>query len=203
MSLALTTTMTVRVHGPTAKRTAVLMWTILAAASLLGVACVARAAVPATPGFQANFVEIRTLPGFDTPLVMHGRVHFDPAGFRWEVTAPYHYLFEMHGEQAEEQLPDGQRRKLDATQIPWLVAVKQLLASALSANQAELQKYFEVQVTPEPKGQHVALTPKPGALAQAIQRIEVTESAPGHPEQLVIRETGGGRLTIRFSPATP
>lgn len=160
-------------------------------------------AAPATGNFQANFVEIRTLPGFDTALVTHGQVQFDSAGFRWEVTAPYHYLFDMRGDKAQEQLPDGSVRKLDPAQTPWLVAVKQLLASALSGNQAELQKYFAVQITPSPTGRQISLTPKSGALAQAIQGIEVTESAPGHPEQLVIHETGGGRLDIRFTPITP
>lgn len=174
----------------------------LLTALFMGV-CGAQAAVPVTANFQANFVETRTLPGFDTPLVTHGQVQFDSAGFRWEVTAPYHYLFEMQGDKAQEQLPDGRVRKLDAAQTPWLIAVRQLLASALSGNQAELQKYFAVRIAPAAKGRQVSLTPKPGALAQAIQGIEVTESAPGHPEQLVIHETGGGRLDIRFTPITP
>lgn len=176
--------------------------TLLVILLLAGISGV-HAAAPAAGNFQANFVETRTLPGFDTPLISHGRVQFNAGGFRWEITAPYHYLFEMHGGQAQEQLPDGQVRKFDPAQTPWLIAVKQLLASALSGNRAELQKYFQVETTPQSQGQRVLLAPKPGVLAQAIQGIEVTESAPGHPEQLVIQETGGGRLDIRFTPATP
>jgi hypothetical protein len=38
-------------------------------------------------------------------------------------------------------------------------------------------------------------------MANAIVSIEVTESAPGHPQALVIKETSGGRMDIRFSPA--
>lgn len=170
---------------------------------LLGAAFCAQSAEPATNGFRAAFTETRSLPGFDTPLVTHGQVRFDAGGFRWEVTAPYHYLFEMRGEQAQEQLPDGRVRKLDAAQTPWLLAVRQLLASALSGDPAQLKRYFTAEVTPLAQGRRVLLTPKPGVLAQAIAHIEVTESAPGHPEQLVIQESAGGRLDIRFTPITP
>lgn len=170
---------------------------------LLGCAFSVSATTTSVAGFQANFIETRTLPGFNTPLVTHGQVRFSTEGFRWEITSPYHYLFVMHGNQAHEQLPNGRTHQLDPAHTPWLVAVKQLLASALDGNQAELKKYFQVSITPLVHGQRVLLTPKPGALAQAIAHIEVTESAPGHPEQLVIHETSGGRLEIRFKPSAP
>lgn len=172
-------------------------------ALVLLVSTFAWTATTSATGFQANFVETRTLPGFNTPLITHGEVQFNAEGLRWETTSPYHYLFEMHGKQAWEQLPDGRTRQLDPAQVPWLAAIKQLLSSAFGGNQTELKKYFQVSVTPLANGRRVLLTPKPGALAQAIARIEVTESAPGHPEQLVIHETSGGRLEIRFKPSAP
>lgn len=159
---------------------------------------------PSPTAFTADFVQTRTLPGFNTPLVSHGVLHFDPAqGFRWEITSPYHYLFEMNGGRAQERLPDGTLRKLDPDQTPWLVAVERIFVGALSGDASRLQQYFDVSVQPLARGRRVTLTPKPGPLAQAIARIQVLESAPGRPQQLDIREASGGSMQIRFTPLTP
>ncbi|MGH8400357.1 MAG: outer membrane lipoprotein carrier protein LolA [Gammaproteobacteria bacterium] len=168
--------------------------------------CVAAAAFAAdkppvaTTGFDASFVQTRTLPGFSAPLVSHGNMRFDQVhGFHWEITAPYHYVFEMNGKQAQEQLPDGSVRQLDPDQTPWLAAVEHIFISALAGDDTDLQRYFNVAATPLAKGRRVLLTPRPGPMADAIISIEVTESAPGHPERLVIKETSGGRMEIRFN----
>jgi hypothetical protein len=179
---------------------------LLAGACLLCAVLAARAAddtPPQVAGFDSTFVQTRTLPGFSAPLISHGIMRFDPAhGFHWEITSPYHYVFEMNGKQAHEQLPDGTRRDLDPEQTPWLAAVEHIFVSALGGDRADLESYFAIAVTPLSAGQRVSLTPKPGPMANAIVSIEVTESAPGHPQRLEIRETSGGRMDIVFSPAT-
>lgn len=173
------------------------------AAMLLSRVALAMPSSPTTPGFDATFVQTRTLPGFGTPLVSHGVMRYDQAhGFHWEITAPYHYVFEMHGNTAHEQLPDGSTRILDPAQTPWLAAVQHIFVSALAGNRSDLERYFTLAVTKLAHSQRVLLTPKPGAIAKAIVSIEVIESTPGHPERLVIRETSGGRMDIRFSPVT-
>lgn len=161
------------------------------------------AAAPAS--FSAGFVQTRSLPGFDSPLTSRGNMRYDKVhGFHWEITAPYHYLFEMNGRQAHEELPDGTARDLDPDQTPWLAAVEHIFISALSGNQSELRSYFDVQAKPAGTGQALTLTPKPGPIANAIKRIEVTESGPGQPQELQIFESSGGHMDIRFSPlATP
>jgi hypothetical protein len=124
-------------------------------------------------------------------------------GFHWEITQPYHYLFVMNGKQAHEELPDGTKRDLDPDQTPWLAAVEHIFISALSGDRAQLQSYFSVISKPAPGGGDaltLTLTPKPGAIANAITRIEVTESAPGRPQHLEIFETSGGHMDIRFTP---
>lgn len=170
------------------------------------VACgIAMAATPATPpALKLGFVETRTLPGFTTPLISHGVLSVDPArGFHWEITAPYHYVFEMHGNEAQEQLPDGSLRRLDPEQAPWLAAVEQIFMGAVSGDVAQLQRYFVVKIAPLAQGRRITLTPKPGALSQAITQIQVTETAPGHPRQIDIRETSGGGMQLRFTPIPP
>lgn len=176
-----------------------------AALCLLAAGAVHAATTPRVPAaFSARFVETRTLPGFDTPLVSHGVLRVDAVhGFRWEITAPYHYLFEMDGAEAREQLPDGSVRQLDPEQAPWLAAVEQIFVGALSGNTARLQRYFEVHVQPLARGRQIMLTPRPGPLSRAIARIQVVESAPGRPEQIDIRESSGGSLQLRFTPISP
>lgn len=158
--------------------------------------------IPSLPtDFDSSFVQTRTLPGFSAPLVSRGKLHVDSThGFRWEITWPYHYVFEMNGEHVQEQLPDGTTRQLNAEQTPWLAAVERIFVSALAGDRTDLQQYFVVNVTQLTKGQRILLTPKPGPMANAINNIQVTESAPGHPEQLLINEKSGGSMDIRFSP---
>jgi hypothetical protein len=163
----------------------------------------------ATPGlppssFSASFVQTREVPGFGTPLVSHGNMSYDKAkGFHWEITQPYHYVFEMNGRQAHEELPDGTKRDLDPEQTPWLAAVEHIFISALSGDRQELESYFSVDAKPAGAGDQMTLAPKAGAIANAIKRIEVTESAPGRPQHLEIFETSGGHMDIRFTPTAP
>lgn len=161
------------------------------------------AAAPALPParFAASFVQTREVPGFATPLVSRGNMSYDKLkGFHWEITQPYHYLFEMNGKQAHEALPDGTQRDLDPDQTPWLAAVEHIFISALSGDRHELESYFSVESRPAGTGNQLSLTPKAGAIAGAIKRIEVTESAPGRPQHLEIFETSGGHMDIRFTP---
>lgn len=160
---------------------------------------VAAAAVPG--GFAASFVQTRTLPGFDQPLVSHGMMRFSAtAGFHWEITHPYHYVFDMRDGVGHEQLPDGSKRTLKAGQTPWLEAVSHIFVSALSGDRSRLDQYFDVTIEPLAHGRHVTLVPKAGAMDQVIKRIEVTESAPGHPQHMVIDEVSGARMDMRFTP---
>lgn len=179
--------------------TALKCW--IAALLLACTAALAVAAPAATHGFAANFVQTRTLPGFDQPLVSHGILRFSKdGGFHWEITRPYHYVFEMADGVAHEVLPDGTRRVLKPEQTPWLEAVQHIFVSALSGDRAQLERYFEVREQALAEGRQVTLTPKPGAMAKVITRIQVTESAPGQPRHLVIDEASGARMDIRFSP---
>ncbi|HEY3645795.1 MAG TPA: outer membrane lipoprotein carrier protein LolA [Gammaproteobacteria bacterium] len=174
--------------------------------TLLFAAGSALAATPALPpaSFSASFVQTREVQGFSTPLVSHGNMSYDKAkGFHWEITQPYHYVFEMNGKQAHEELPDGSKRDLDPEQTPWLAAVEHIFISALSGDRRELESYFNVESKPAGTGDQMTLSPKAGAIANAIKRIEVTESAPGRPQHLEIFETSGGHMDIRFTPTAP
>lgn len=179
--------------------------TLIALFLLLSVVPLAHAArqQPAPANFAASFVETRTLPGFDQPLVSHGIMRFSAeAGFRWEITQPYHYVFQMKQGQASEELPDGTMRQLDPDKTPWLAAVQHIFISALSGDHAQLAQYFQIKSQPvaDGNGRHVVLIPLSDAMGKVIARIEVTESSPGHPQHLVIDETSGGKMDMRFTP---
>jgi hypothetical protein len=151
--------------------------------------------------FAAQFVQTRTLPGFDQPIVSHGELHYSAAdGFRWEVSKPYHYLFQMRDDVAHEQLPDGTQRELRPDQTPWLKIVQQVFVHALAGDRERLRQYFDVQITPTRDGRNVVLIPHAQAMAKVIRRIAVTETRDGHPQQLDIDEAGGGHMDIRFTP---
>ncbi len=174
---------------------------LLAAAFPAAAATGAAATLPKAPeSFRARFIETRTLPGFDQPLVSRGNVTFSRTrGVIWEVTAPYHYVFRMGPADAEEQMPDGSVRHLDAEHAPWLAVVRHIFTSALTGNISELRRYFHVQVTVLRVGRRIELTPKPGPMAKAINHISVTEA--GTPRSLRMDEASGGRIVIRFLDA--
>ncbi|MGH8307747.1 MAG: LolA family protein [Gammaproteobacteria bacterium] len=157
--------------------------------------------LPTPPeAFTAKFIETRTLPGFDQPLVSHGLATFNRArGVTWEVTSPYHYVFKMNPTGVEEQMPDGSVRHLDAQQAPWLGVVRQVFSGALAGDTSELEQYFDVQVSKLKDGRRIELVPKPGAMSQVIKHISVVEA--GTPQSLRIDEASGGRIEIRFLDA--
>lgn len=154
--------------------------------------------LPAPPeSFSAHFIETRTLPGFDKPLVSRGLVVFSrTSGVIWEVTVPYHYVFKMGPSGVQETMPDGSVRHLDVEHAPWLAVVRHIFTSALTGNTSELKHYFEVQVTTLKHGRRIELSPEPGPMADAIRHISVTEA--GTPRFLRIDEAGGGRIDIHF-----
>lgn len=172
-----------------------LLLIVSAPSSMAGTAAVR---LPTPPkSFSARFVETRTLPGFDQPLVSRGQVTFNRAsGVTWEVTAPYHYVFKMGPSGVEEQMPDGSLRHLDAEHAPWLAVVRHIFTSALTGDASDLEHYFAVQVTAFKDGRRIELSPKPGPMANAIKHISVTEAAT--PQSLRIDEVSGGRIDIRF-----
>lgn len=152
---------------------------------------------PSPQAFSAKFVEIRTLPGFQQPLVSHGQLSFSRSqGVIWEVTSPYHYVFKMGPAGVEEEMPDGSIRHLDPQQAPWLGMMQQVFTGALSGDTSELRRYFNVQVTALKDSQRIELNPKPGPVAKAIKHISVVQA--GTPQSLRIDEVSGGRIEIRF-----
>lgn len=168
---------------------------------LASLACLAvtATATDAPQDFAAPFVQTRTLPGFDQPLVSHGEMRFSAdGGFHWQIDKPYHYVFDMLGDEAHEELPDGTRRTLKSDQTPWLKAVQRMFVGALSGDQAQLARYFEVDIKALKDGRTMTLVPKPGAMAKVVKRIEVTETTPGHPSRMVIDEVSGAHMDIRF-----
>ncbi|MDE2234181.1 MAG: outer membrane lipoprotein carrier protein LolA [Gammaproteobacteria bacterium] len=156
----------------------------------------------ALPGkFNSAFMQTRSIPGFKTPLVSYGIVHVDGVhGFRWQVNSPYHYVFLMQGDKAEELQPDGSVRELKAENTPWLEAVQHIFMAAVAGDLSELQNYFHLEITRLASGQQISMTPRTSAMAAAIESIQLIETTPGQPKQLLIREKSGGRIDIRFHP---
>lgn len=148
--------------------------------------------------FSADFTQTRSLPGFDAPLVSHGRMRFDRDGtLHWTVNEPYHYEFIMHNGTAHEVLPDGSERDLDTAEAPWLAIIQRVLHAALTEDLNTLSAYFRIKRVPG----RLVLTPLASALKSHIDRIEVVQNAA--PEQITIAEHDGGKVEIRFEPIGP
>lgn len=147
--------------------------------------------------FHASFTESRTLPGFDKPLLSHGVVDFSRKdGVRWEVTAPYHYLFKMDEKGMQEVLPDGSQRSIDVEHAPWLAVIQRIFMGALAGDAILLGEYFDVDAKDTTGGRDIELAPKVGPMAKAIKHVSVTEGDA--PRSIRIDEVSGGVISIRF-----
>jgi hypothetical protein len=171
---------------------------LLIVSTTLSMAGITANKLPTPPeAFSAHFIETRTMPGFNRPLVSRGVVIFDHiSGITWKVTSPYHYVFEMGPSGVQEQMPDGSTRHLDAEHTPWLTVVRHIFTSAMTGDTSDLEHYFVVQVTQLKDSRRIELSPKPGPMANAIKHISVIEAST--PESLHIDEVSGGSIDIRF-----
>lgn len=158
-------------------------------------------APPVPDQIAAHFVQKRTLPDFDQPLISQGEVHFSrEKGLKWVVKKPYQYTFSFHGDKAYEILPDGTRKTLDPDKAPWLKTVRKVFLGMLSGDQSALEKHFKISTKDQDTGQQITLSPKSRAMAKVIKEITVTRLASGQPRHIVIDEVSGARLDIRLTP---
>lgn len=181
-------------------RLLVIVWCAL----LLGLpisAWAANTAPPVPDQIAAHFVQKRTLPDFDQPLISQGEIHFSrEKGLKWQVDKPYQYTFSFHGDKAYEILPDGTRKTLSPDKAPWLKTVQKIFLGMLSGDESALEEHFKVDAEGQGSGLQMTLTPKSEAMAQVIKKITVTRLSSGQPRHIVIDETSGARLDIRLTP---
>ena len=167
---------------------------------LLFAAAIELPALPDGDCFTASFVQTRTLPSLQQPLVLEGRLRIERSGnLVWAIHSPYQYRFASEGETFVETTPDGRERKINAADAPWLRGVQQLFSALLAGNDESLSTWFvprDIEETAD--GTQLELLPAESAVARIIERMELRYTE--RLESVGIDEAGGGQTLIRFSP---
>lgn len=152
-------------------------------------------AASAPAPYAAHFVERRSLPDMNQPLVLSGTIRFTPGKhLSWAVEKPYRYRFDISGKTIEETLPDGTRKKTPLEETPWAEALFKLFSALLGGDPGALEHYFDLARS----GDKRVLTPRSKALGKWVSRIVAVGNPL--PRRVTIVSGDGGKTRIEFTP---
>ncbi|GAB3745815.1 outer membrane lipoprotein carrier protein LolA [Lysobacter olei] len=191
-----------------------LAW-LLAATPTLGLpsaAVAGQVAAPATalaqvqrriaqvPVLRGEFAQEKRLQGFKNPLRSQGRFLIArERGVRWSTLKPFPSDVALTRDRILTRQADGRSRvEVDARQQPALRSVNAMMFALMSGDVQTLTARFSVQATLlADNGWRLVLTPKPGAMAQAFQRV--TLEGDRYVRRVDIEERSGDRTQLTFT----
>lgn len=151
------------------------------------------------PVLRGTFTQEKQVEGFRNPLRSAG--HFVLAveqGVLWETLKPFPSEVALTQTRIASRQPDGSWRiEADATNQPGLAAINATFFALMAGNVAALSTRFEGEATLLPEGRwQLALTPKPGPLAQAFTALHIEGAR--FVEQVTLNDTQGDQTRIAF-----
>lgn len=155
------------------------------------------AAAAATQTLRLPFVQEKYLTLFDETVTTPGLIEIDRrnARLRWEFTDRAVFIF------ADNRLrkwgADG-REETGLDRDPNLTALRAQMRALISGDWSTVEDLFTLTAA----GEHLTLTPRDGALARFVERLDLTFSADlAAPQTLELIATGGDRTVYRFAAA--
>lgn len=152
------------------------------------------------PVLRGTFVQEKRIEGFRNPLRSTGDfVLAAELGVLWETRAPFPSQVVLTRDRIASRQPDGTLRiEADATRQPGLAAINATFFALMSGDVAMLSERFNGEAMPLPDNRwRLALTPRPGPLAQAFTTL--TLEGGRFVEQVTLHDTQGDETRIVFS----
>lgn len=148
----------------------------------------------------ARFEEERHLSFLDRPLRSSGTLSFNPPDVLIKQTlVPEPGLARIEGDELTIADASGERRiPLDAD--PLIRAYVAPFRALLAGDRAALERHFEVATDAAPRGWSMTLTPREEAVAERLERVEVS-GGDARIERIEIHEEGGDRSVLTLSEA--
>ena len=148
---------------------------------------------------QADFVQTRHLAELDMKVEIRGEMVCEKNGrLRWQVKSPIKSITVI--KRNELRHFDGETGKLaviDSSKFPWLGILRDCMTDWITADPDRLRQRFELDLK---DGRTLRLLSKIDQLRQIFKSVEIRLSADFNAiEQILIEESSGDRLTIRFS----
>lgn len=187
------------------KRLSPMMWfTLLVTCLATGTAAAADLSAVAeriehTTVLRGTFTQEKRIEGFRNPLRSSGDfVLAAERGIVWKTVAPFASEVVLTRERIATRQADGSWRiEADATRQPGLAAINATFFALMSGDVAALSARFDGRATLMPEGRwQLALTPRPGPLAQAFTALHIEGAA--FVEQVVLDDTQGDQTRITF-----
>ncbi|KGM54217.1 hypothetical protein N800_04840 [Lysobacter daejeonensis GH1-9] len=152
------------------------------------------------PVLRGEFAQEKRLQGFRNPLKSQGRFLIArERGVLWSTLKPFPSDVVLTRDRILTRQADGRSRvEADARQQPALRSVNAMMFALMSGDVQALTARFSVQPTLLANGAwRLVLTPKPGAMAQAFQRV--TLEGDRYVRSVDIEEPSGDRTQLRFT----
>lgn len=147
---------------------------------------------------QADFVQTRHLAELDMKVEIRGEMVCEKNGrLRWQVKSPIKSITVIG--QNELRHFDGETGKLaviNSAKFPWLGVLRDCMTDWITADPERLHKRFKLEAK---DSRTLRLQPENNQLRQIFTVVEIRLSADFNAiEQILIEESSGDRLTIRF-----
>jgi hypothetical protein len=152
------------------------------------------------PVLRGEFAQEKRLQGFKNPLRSQGRFLIArERGVLWSTLKPFPSDVVLTRDRILTRQADGRSRvEVDARQQPALRSVNAMMFALMSGDVQTLTARFNVQPTLlADNGWRLVLTPRPGAMAQAFQRV--TLEGDRYVRRVDIEERGGDRTQLTFT----
>ena len=152
------------------------------------------------PVLRGEFAQEKRLQGFKNPLRSQGRFLIArERGVLWSTLKPFPSDVVLTRDRILTRQADGRSRvEVDARQQPALRSVNAMMFALMSGDVQTLTARFNVQPTLlADNGWRLVLTPKPGAMAQAFQRV--TLEGDRYVRRVDIEERSGDRTQLTFT----
>lgn len=180
------------------------MWRLLLAALTLLAPGAAIAAGP-TQGLapnevlRGNFVQERQLSGFKTALRTEGRFVLAPSrGLIWRAETPFAVTTVITPEGLAQSVNGNQTLRLEASKLPFLSQLYDMLGGALAGDWSKMDSDFAVTRTGDDRHWNVRMVPrKPDNIAMPFRSIDVTGGR--FVDTVVLTKPDGDADTLRFS----
>jgi hypothetical protein len=151
------------------------------------------------PVLRGEFEQSKQVQGFAKPLVSRGSfLVARERGVLWATKTPFASQLRLTRDEILATQGNGAVAfRLDASKEPAVRVINGLMFSLLNGDLGGLEQHFKIEGTADAKGWSLQLTPRNGAIAKLMNRIDL--AGDKHVRSIRIEEANGDKTTIRFS----
>jgi hypothetical protein len=151
---------------------------------------------------RGDFTQTKTVPGFAKPLVSRGDfVLARGRGVLWRTLKPFASELRLTRDEIRATQGGQTSMRLDAAREPAVRVINTLMFSLLNGDVSGLAELFELSGSTRGAGWQLSLAPRPSALRQVLQRVELEGDA--FVRRIQLFEANGDQSLIQLANLRP